>query len=294
MGHTMSARDLVKGLSWNIGTTKVTSIVEQDLWWRIARFLPDAKPDLVASIPWIQQFLDDDPEIFPLRIQAFVVDTGDHVALVDTCVGNNKDRDFWSFNQLSTTFLDDLAAVGYPQESIDSVVCTHLHVDHVGWNTRLVDGTWVPTFPSARYLFGAEEYDYWAAETDDLTMATFADSIEPIFNAGLADLVASNHAIAEGISLQPTAGHTPGHVSVAIESSGERAVIIGDMSHHPIQLQKPEIFSTADVDRAKATETRRKRFAEWESDSVLVIGTHFAPPTAGHLRAEHGGWRLIS
>jgi len=290
----MSGRDLATGLSWTVGSTKVTSIVEQDLWWRIERFLPDAKPEVVASIPWIEPFLDDDPSVFPLRVQALIIDTGTHVALVDTCVGNDKPRDFWSFDQLATSFLDEMAAAGYPPEGVDSVVCTHLHVDHVGWNTHLVGGEWLPTFPNARYLFGSDEYNYWVRQTDDLTKATFADSVEPILHAGLADFVPGDHVIADGIRLQPTVGHTPGHVSVRIESEGQHAVIIGDMSHHPIQLQRPEIFSTADVDPAQATATRRTRFAEWESDSVLVIGTHFAPPTAGHLRSTDDGWQLIS
>ena len=290
----MSGRDLPTGLSWAVGSTSITSVVEQDLWWRIATFLPDATPDVVESFPWIAQYLDDDPHIFPLRVQALVVDTGDHVALVDTCVGNDKERAFWSFDQLSTTFLEDLTAAGYPPESIDTVVCTHLHVDHVGWNTRLIDGRWLPTFPNARYLFGAAEYEHWVGESDELTLATFADSIQPIIDAGLADFVTTDHSVADGIQLQPTVGHTPGHVSVRIESDGERAVIIGDMSHHPIQLQIPEIFSTADVDPLQATKTRRERFAEWDSDSVLVIGTHFAPPTAGYLRPSGDGWMLES
>lgn len=290
----MKGRELPTGLTWEVGAVRVTSVVEQDLWWRIARFLPDATPELVASVDWIEPFLDDDPNIFPLRVQAFVIDTGDHVVLVDTCVGNDKEREFWSFNQLSTSFLDDLTAAGYPPDSIDSVVCTHLHVDHVGWNTRLVAGQWLPTFPNARYLFGATEYEYWVAETDDLTRSTFADSVEPILLAGLADFVEVDHVIADGVRLQPTVGHTPGHVSVRISSNGEQAVIIGDMSHHPIQLQHPEIHSTADVDPATATATRRTRFAEWEAESVLVIGTHFAPPTAGRLEASGDGWQLIS
>jgi glyoxylase-like metal-dependent hydrolase (beta-lactamase superfamily II) len=290
----MRGRVLETGLSWMIGDIEVTSIVEQDLWWKIGRFLPGATQELVASVPWIGPYLDDDPEFMSLRVQAFVIDTGTQKIVVDTCVGNDKDRDFWSFDKLSTDFLEQMTGAGHPPESIDVVLCTHLHVDHVGWNTRRVANLWVPTFPNARYLFGREEYEYWSHETDDLTLSLLEDSIGPVVAAGLVDLVEFDHVVGPGIALIATTGHTPGHVSVSLESAGRRAVIIGDMTHHPIQLAHPEVCSTADIDPELATATRRARFASWCSDDVLVIGTHFAPPTAGHLAVDGDGWRLHS
>ena len=143
---------------------------------------------------------------------------------------------------MQTGFLKDFEAAGFSRESIDVVLCTHLHIDHVGWNTMLVDGKWVPTFPNARYLMGRAEFDYWKAAPGSTAgePAVFADSVQPVWDAGLVDLVASDHQVCPEVSLVPTPGHTIDHVSVRIVSKGEEAVITGDFVHHPCQLAHPD------------------------------------------------------
>ncbi len=282
------------GPTWTIGDARVTSIIEDDQHWKFRWLLADVTDDDIAAVPWLRpHFVDDDGRLI-LRVQALVVESHDQRILVDTCVGNDKPRPIPMFDRLQTGFLDDLTAAGFPPESIDQVVCTHLHVDHVGWNTRLVDGEWVPTFPNARYLFGRVEYEHWMAEDDSERFGeVMADSVAPVMEAGLGVLVDSDHLLTDEVQLEPTPGHTPGHHSVRISSAGASAVITGDMIHHPIQFPRPDICSGADTDSAAALATRRSAFARWADEEALVIGTHFAGPGAGHLRPRtDGGWDL--
>ncbi|OIQ65184.1 metallo-beta-lactamase superfamily protein [mine drainage metagenome] len=173
------------------------------------------------------------------------------------------------------------------------MLCTHLHVDHVGWNTRLVDGKWVPTFPNARYLMGRTEYEHWSGVKDRPDMAhILADSVTPIIEAGLTTLVETNERICDEISLIPTLGHTPGHVSVMIQSKGEQAMITGDFMHHPCQIAHPEWSTLADSDPDQGIETRRRMFQRLAGTPVLIIGTHFAGATAGRLVTDGDSYRL--
>jgi glyoxylase-like metal-dependent hydrolase (beta-lactamase superfamily II) len=189
--------------------------------------------------------------------------------------------------------LEDIADQGFAHGSIDTVLCTHLHVDHVGWNTMKVDGKWVPTFPNARYLFGRIEHEHWAgASTREDMPHVLADSVTPILDAGLATLVEYDHTIGAEISLLPTVGHTPGHVSVMIESRGERGMITGDFMHHPCQIAHPEWDTTADTDKEQGIRTRRIMFERLAGIPVLVIGTHFAGATAGRIVRDGETYRL--
>jgi glyoxylase-like metal-dependent hydrolase (beta-lactamase superfamily II) len=172
------------------------------------------------------------------------------------------------------------------------VVCTHLHVDHVGWNTMLEGGRWVPTFPKARYLIGRREYDFWSAEGDEEQQTILGDSVKPIFEAGLAELVELDHVVSPEVRLSPSTGHTPGHVCVMISSEGEQAVITGDMTHHPCQLAHPDWSPVFDSDREAAAATRARLFAEWADQPILVIGTHYAAPTAGHVVRDGAAFRM--
>jgi glyoxylase-like metal-dependent hydrolase (beta-lactamase superfamily II) len=191
---------------------------------------------------------------------------------------------------MPSTFPEAMAEAGYPLEVIDTVVCTHLHFDHVGWNTRLVDGQWVVTFPNARYLFGRVEWEHWSSTEGDYS--NVADTVRPVVDAGAADLVEVDHVLCPEVRLVPTPGHTPGHVSVVVESGGERAVITGDMAHHPVQFAEPELAAPADSDSAAAARTRRTFLGERAADGALVIGTHFGGPTAGRVVADGDTWRL--
>jgi glyoxylase-like metal-dependent hydrolase (beta-lactamase superfamily II) len=192
---------------------------------------------------------------------------------------------------LATPFLQHLGEAGWSRDGVDAVVCTHLHVDHVGWNTMLENGKWAPTFPKARYLIGRQEYEFWSTHDNEEQQTMLGDSVTPIFDAGLVQLVELDHVISPEIRLMPSIGHTPGHVSVMIESEGARAVITGDMAHHPCQMAHPN-WSIGDNDRKAAALTRSRLFAEWADQPILVIGTHFAAPTAGHVVRDGAAFRF--
>jgi glyoxylase-like metal-dependent hydrolase (beta-lactamase superfamily II) len=185
-----------------------------------------------------------------LSIHALLVESQGRRIIVDTCLGNDKERLVEGWGMRSGPFLSDIAEAGFPRERIDTVMCTHLHVDHVGWNTMLVDGEWVPTFPNADYLFAKPEWDYWSRHEQEEYGPVVQDSVRPIVDAGLARLVDMDHRLTSEIWFEPTPGHTPGHVSVRISSNGEDAVITGDMTHHPCQLARPEWAAKVDFDQA--------------------------------------------
>jgi glyoxylase-like metal-dependent hydrolase (beta-lactamase superfamily II) len=281
-------------LQWQIGDVKVTRIVELEAIGGTRFILPQAAPEVIQGIGWLQPHFADERGKLKMSIHALVVETPDRRILVDTCIGNDKDRGIPAWSNLQTTFLADLETAGYPRESIDTVLCTHLHVDHVGWNTMLVDGAWVPTFPKARYLMGRTEFDYWRAGGEGMgtDQRVFIDSVQPVFDAGLVDLVDTDHQVCEEVRLTPTLGHTPGHVSVRISSKGEEALITGDFTHHPCQLAHPEWASAADYDPEASTATRNRVFSELAGGQVLVIGTHFAAPTAGRVVRDGEVFRL--
>jgi glyoxylase-like metal-dependent hydrolase (beta-lactamase superfamily II) len=281
-------------LRWRIGDVSVTKIVELEAVG-VSRFiLPQATREAVRPIAWLKPHFADTEGRLKMSVHALVVETPNRRVIVDTCIGNDKQhRSVPGWNGLQTSFLADLAAAGYPRESIDTVLCTHLHVDHVGWNTMLVDGKWVPTFPRARYLMGRAEYSHWQAQRDNESqIAVFSDSVAPVFDAGLVDLVETNDRLSDELSLMPTLGHTPGHVSLAISSRGEEALITGDFIHHPCQMAQLDWSSAADADPAEAGRTRRAVFARLAGTKVLVTGTHFAGATAGLIVRDGEAYRL--
>jgi glyoxylase-like metal-dependent hydrolase (beta-lactamase superfamily II) len=219
------------------------------------------------------------------------VETPTRRIVVDTGLGNDKKgRAVPVWNDLHTPFLDNMIAAGFAPDSIDTVLCTHLHVDHVGWNTRLVDGQWVPTFPNARYLFGQHEYDYWKSHSDRPEhAAVFNDSIKPVVDAGLVDLVASDATLSDEITLIPTPGHSPGHISVHVKSDGEEGLLTGDAAHHPVQMAYLDWSSTADADPVQAAASRRELFSRFADTPTLVIGGHFG---AGQIKRYGDAFRF--
>ena len=279
---------------WRIGDVTVTKIVELEATGGTRFILPQATREAVQPIRWMFPHFMDEEGRLKMSIHALVIETsGRRRILVDTCLGNDKPRQRPDWSMRQGTFLDDLAAAGIARESIDTVVCTHLHVDHVGWNTMLANGRWVPTFPNARYLLGRTEFDYWRTQHEDTEQSiVFADSVQPVFDAGLVDLVEVDHRLCGEVSLTPTLGHTPGHVSVGISSCGEGALITGDFIHHPCQLAHPDWASAADYDKAHSTRTRREVFDKLAGQPVLVIGTHFSGPTAGRIVRDGDSYRL--
>jgi glyoxylase-like metal-dependent hydrolase (beta-lactamase superfamily II) len=279
---------------WQVGDATITRVIESEVPTAVTWLLPDATADRIAAIGWLRpHFVADDGKLMA-SVHALVIEADGRRIVVDTCVGNDKDRLLPFWNHLQLPFLDDLTAAGFPRERIDTVVCTHLHVDHVGWNTMRVDGRWVPTFPNARYLVVAEEWAHWRAQTDTAAMGSdiLGDSVQPIFDAGLADLVRADHRVCPSVRLEPTPGHTPGHVSVRIRSRDAEAVITGDLIHHPVQMGVPAWRSTFDTDADQARRTRRAFLADCAARRTLVIGTHFATPTAGHVVSDGDVFRF--
>jgi glyoxylase-like metal-dependent hydrolase (beta-lactamase superfamily II) len=281
-------------LTWRIGEVKITRIVELEATGGSKFILPQATREEVVKIPWLVPHFADETGRLKMSVHALVVETPTKRIVVDTCIGNDKQRAIPTWSNLQTSFLKDLEAAGFARESIDTVLCTHLHVDHVGWNTMLVDGRWVPTFPNARYLLGRVEFDYWQAQAaaGEGEPEIFHDSVQPVWEAGLVDLVETDHRICEEVSFTPTLGHTPGHVSIRIQSQGQEALITGDFIHHPCQMARLDWGSSADYDQDQAVQTRRDAFTALSSSDTLVIGTHFATPTAGHVVRDGDAFRF--
>lgn len=285
-------------MKWKIGDITITKI-EEIVFPEFPDVIPAATPDVVRKVDWLHPFVTKDG-VLSLSVHALVVDTPSANLVVDTCIGNGRDRDpFEVMHMLDTPFMDDMRGAGYDPDGIDYVLCTHLHLDHVGWNTTEVDGKFVPTFPNAAYLMGKQDLDFWGqidAGTEDdfmqLQRRVFDDSMQPVLDAGLAKAVEGPTEVCDGVRLISTPGHTPGHCSVIIESRGESAMITGDFIHHPIQFNDPGLVSPFDVDNDAAVATRRRVFAEYADSPTLIIGTHFAGPTAGKLVKDGDGYRL--
>jgi glyoxylase-like metal-dependent hydrolase (beta-lactamase superfamily II) len=278
---------------WEVGNVKITSILESADRIPWAPLFPEETSELYKKYDWlVPRFITPEGQII-LAVQAFVVTVGSRRIIVDTCVGNYKPREIEQCNNLQTSFLEDLTAAGFPPETIDTVLCTHLHFDHVGWNTRLVNGRWVPTFPKARYLFGRREWDHCQTLLRDQTadVRHLFDSVQPILDAGLADLVEANHRITDEVWLEPTHGHTPGHVSVCIASLGQRAVITGDVFHNPIQFAEPDICSAACFDKDMSRKTRREFLSRYENKGARVFAIHFNDPV-GWIVRDTRNWRF--
>ncbi len=240
---------------------------------------------------WLQpKAMDPDTGMLILPFQSYLVRTKHHTVLIDTCIGCGKTvehRPEWNM-RTDQTWLNNLRAAGVRPEDVDYVFCTHLHVDHCGWNTSLVDGAWVPTFPNAKYIFAKSEYA--AAEAGNT--AIFRESVLPVMEAGKAELVATDFALDDNIWLQSTPGHTAGHVAVNIASNGQRAVMCGDLIHSPVQCVHPEWSPRFDLDPELARRTRRHFLASNAESGELVLTAHFPSPSMGHVVAEGDGFRF--
>jgi len=275
--------------TWKVGDVEVTRIVELwDFQDDINMTMPDATAEEVKAIPWLHPHYATPEGLQRMNFQGFLVTTPTRKMMIDTCIGNDRQRPFDVFTDLQTSFMEDLAHMGVGPNDIDTVMCTHLHHDHVGWNTYLKDGKWVPTFPNARYLFGRVEKEGWDRFREDghHDIRHLEDSVDPIIEAGLADFVEADHRICDEIYLEQSHGHTPGHVHVCIESRGKRAVITGDLMHHPMQCAMPHRTATFDLDKDAGRATRIRFVEKYKDSGVLVIGAHFADPTAGWIRTE--------
>ncbi|WP_162795040.1 MBL fold metallo-hydrolase [Nonomuraea lactucae] len=293
-----------------MGDISITKIEETMEWASLELFLrvlPAATREEIAAVGWLKPTYLDEDRVNALLVHSLLVETDEHRIVIDTGIGNGKKRLMPLLDNLDTDFMDRFERI-CPRDEVDVVLCTHLHVDHVGWNTTLVDGRWQPTFPHARYCFVRQEYDHWKAFAQDPlasraysewgyslvdAVAVFEDSLAPVEDAGLISWVESGQVVVPGISLISTAGHTPGHVSVMIEDAGESAVVTGDLLHSQVQVARPDWLVEMDTD-AEAAVAARKRFLERFADSsTLVIGTHFGTPAAGRIVRDGATYRLI-
>jgi glyoxylase-like metal-dependent hydrolase (beta-lactamase superfamily II) len=279
-------------MRWNIGKVRITKIVELETVGSTRFILPLATNEEIRKLPWLIPAFATDEGRLKMSIHSLVVETPSRRIVVDTGLGNDKqDRSVPTWNNRNTPFLETMTEAGFAPDSINTVLCTHLHVDHVGWNTRLVSGEWVPTFANARYVFGKTEYEHWrdhSIEPD--RAAVFNDSVKPIITAGRADLVASDARVSDEITLIPTPGHSPGHMSILIQSDGETGLLTGDVAHHPCQMAHLDWSSTADSDPVQSAVTRRELFSRFADTPTLVIGGHFS---AAHIRREGEAFKFI-
>lgn len=276
-----------------IGDIRIDRLVESEGAFADADFLfPEIDLSLLeAQADWLMpMFVEPETQKIIMSFHSLVIRTPRSTIIVDCCVGNDKHRPARpGWHQLKTPWLDKLAKLGLQPEDIDFVLCTHLHADHVGWNTQLVNGQWVPTFPNARYIFGKLEYQYWQAacslhtEKTPVNHGSFDDSVLPIIEAGKAILVDSDHQLEPGIWLEPAPGHTPGNVIVHVKSGDQHAILSGDVLHSAVQLANPELSSRFCQNALISCETRAKLIDTYAETQVIVIPAHFPTPTAGRI-----------
>jgi len=284
---------------FTLGDIRIGRVAEIELpAFPALEFLPAATPAM----------LEEARRAMPARISAdnrlimsfhsFVLRTGRHTIVIDTCCAKSRPgREM--LDKGRADWLAGIAALGVKPEQVTHVMCTHLHWDHVGWNTRLVDGRWVPTFPNAKYIMAKGEYDHWDAlyakekgKLSSIHAMAFEDSVLPIMRAERAVLVADDFELDHGISLEPCHGHSPGHVVVNLESGGQRGVVIGDVIHHPMQLLFPDLSTRADFDMDAARVTRRALIEKHAGTGHLIMPHHFATPSCGTIERAGGGFRF--
>lgn len=257
-------------------------------------YVDKRKEDFNPHLEWLHPYFLDAEKRMLLSIHTFLIRTKHHTIVIDTCVGTGKQGlafPQWNGRQ-SSTYLRDLAAVGCAPESVDYVFCTHMHLDHTGWNTRLQDGRWVPTFPKAKYLFNKREWEHWKDDPTPTDQAVVQQNILPIIEAGQVEWVDNEWGIDDEVMLLPTPGHTPGHCSVRMRSNGQEAIITGDMMVHPVQVAEPHWSQQADSDKALAIQTRTRFVDQYCDTNTMILGTHFNTPTGVYIVSKGGNKRV--
>jgi len=280
-------------MQWKVGKVRITKVVELETVGSTRFILPLASNEEIRKLPWLIPHFATEEGRLKMSIHSLVVETPRHRIVVDTGLGNDKQgRNVPTWNNRNDPFLQKLTLAGFPPDSIDTVLCTHLHVDHVGWNTKLVGGKWVPTFANARYLFGRSEYEHWRDHSvEPAHAAVFNDSVKPIVDAGKAELIASDAMLTDEITMIATPGHSPGHMSIHIQSDGEEGLLTGDVAHHPCQMAHLDWSSTADSDPKQSVVARRDLFSRFADRPVLVIGGHY---NAGHIKRDGDAFKFIA
>jgi glyoxylase-like metal-dependent hydrolase (beta-lactamase superfamily II) len=282
-------------LKFSAGDLTIHRIIEQETAFLPALdMLPGLTPELLEeNRAWMRQARAlDEADVLILCFQSYLIRTPHHTILVDSCIGNDKQRPARPKWHLKTddAYMRSLAAAGVSVADIDFVMCTHLHPDHVGWNTRLENGRWVPTFPNARYVFASNEFDYWREQNAKAPVAQFGDSVLPVVEAAKADIVTYDFAIGDHARILPTPGHTPGHVGFAFGKGKDTAVFSGDLMHTPLQTLYPGLSPKFDVDPAQAAVTRRSFLERYCDTDTLCCTAHFPSPSVGKIRRKGDGF----
>lgn len=281
----------------SLGRLTVSKLFEMESGPPMSLILPQVSAqDLADLAAWYpDDTLGPTPErsAFTMSMHSYVLQVGGRNMLIDACNGNDKRRSIPDVDRTRTPYLANLAALGLSADDIDVVLCTHLHFDHVGWNTCLENGRWVPTFANARYLFSRRDFEHFGAqELEDDHRRAFRDSVLPVYEAGRAELIEPDltvhREISERVWLEPAFGHSPGNFSVLAAGGGRTAIFWGDVVHHPVQLLRPEVTPSFDGDPEKARETRLRTLARAADEELVCFPAHFRDPSAGRvLRDGH-------
>ena len=276
-------------LTFAAGDLTIHRVIEQETTFLPALEMFPALPGelLAENRSWLRQAkaLDDDDGLI-LCFQSYVVKTPHHTILIDSCIGNDKPRPTRPKWHMKTddTYISGLKAAGFSVGDIDIVMCTHLHPDHTGWNTRLENGQWVPTFPNARYVFGRTEFNHWTAQNAKAEVPTFVDSVLPVVEASRAELVGDDFTIGDHVRILPTPGHTPGHAAFAFGKGKDAAIFTGDAMHSPLQTRYPDLSPKFDADPLAAAKTRRNLLERLCNTDTLCCTAHFPSPSAGRIK----------
>lgn len=287
---------------WKIGSAIVTRIEEQlgPGSFPPQQYFTGFEPEVLArNLHWLvpNHYLPASDAIVT-SVHSWLIQTPHHNILLDCCSGNHKDRHWWPrFHMLDTPFLQRLAQAGVTPGQVDYVMCTHLHADHIGWNTQLQDGRWVPTFPNARYLFSKAECEHWdplrnpAGADDPHRRIAYQDSVLPVIEAGLAELVSGPHAVGDDLLVEDAPGHTPGHILLRLLHGEGGGVFCGDVIHHPLQVCAPHWNSQFCADPQQAKATRRRVLAHCADSGDLLLPTHFGAPHVVRVHADGAVFR---
>lgn len=278
---------------WRIGSTTLTAVVEAETHVPASFLLPDvARDDVLAVAGLPAGSVSDDGSTIGFRVQAFVLEHRGKVILVDPCVGNHKALSLPLWNDLHLPWLDHFRHAGFDPETVEMVVHTHLHEDHIGWDTHLVDGAWIPTFPNATHVYVGDELDYAMREDRRRLEDPFAESVEPVLNAGLGLEVEASTDLGDGLLLFATPGHTPGHTSLLVETGADDLVITGDLIDHQFQCARPALAHGSDWKPGLARQTRSGFLDHHARRGSIVAGTHFPVAPVGRIVTEQGLWRF--
>jgi glyoxylase-like metal-dependent hydrolase (beta-lactamase superfamily II) len=282
-------------MTFKAGSATIHRIIEMECGITPAReFLPNLTQEVLdANRAWMHPAALDAEDRLVLCFQSYVIQTGGKNILVDSCIGNDKDRPLrplWN-KKKDDAFMTGLAAAGLTVNDIDFVLCTHLHVDHIGWNTRLENGRWVPTFPKARYIFSKTELDFWVEAASKGDQPQIVDSVIPIVEAKACDLVTSDHSLNDLVTLIPTPGHTIDHYAVTIGKGGKDAVFTGDLIHTPLQALHTELSFRMDYNAAQGAATRKKFLETYCDTNTLCCFAHFPSPSKGYVKRWGNGFK---